>query len=106
MLAEPFLLLQQCRPPYEPHHTTVSQLVVTPTCPVSHPISPPTPTQQKLYEAIQKSKPHKYTPSCKAKHGVDDQVVDAMHLLMMKKEVVSIEDEELADGEADDLIAD
>ena len=32
-----------CRPPHQPHHPSVGRLVITPTYPVSHPISPTTP---------------------------------------------------------------
>lgn len=65
-----------------------------------------TATLQKLREVMKKTRPHEYTPSRKAKHCVVDQIAVAMHLLMTKRETPSVDDEELAGVEAEDLGAD
>lgn len=62
-------------------------------------------TLRQLRVEIEKSSPHKFTPSRAAYHSTPDQIANAMHLYMTNKFAPDVEDEEGASIEGDDLAA-
>jgi hypothetical protein len=62
-----------------------------------------TKTLRKLRQTLQITKPHIYEPARAADNSIPDQIATALNLLMTRKEVLNVDDEETTEVEGDDI---